>query len=136
MPDIAIDHAHRLVARGRVAAEQAGVRAVFAVLDRGANLVTFTRMDDAWLASNELALAKARASVMFRMPSEALNAPLQVGVPAPHFDHVHAGGLLLMGGGIPLFDEQGALLGALGVSGGTPEQDAAIARAASAYGRE
>ena len=41
-----------------------------------------------------------------------------------------------MGGGIPLFDEQGALLGALGVSGGTPEQDAAIARAASAYGRE
>lgn len=65
MPDIAIDHAHRLVARGRVAAEQAGVRAVFAVLDRGANLVTFTRMDDAWLASNELALAKARASVMF-----------------------------------------------------------------------
>lgn len=136
MPDIAIDHAHRLVARGRQAAEQAGVRAVFVVLDRGANLVTFTRMDDAWLASNELALAKARASVMFRMPSEALNAPLQVGVPAPHFDHVHAGGLLLMGGGIPLFDEQGALLGALGVSGGTPEQDAAIARAASAHGHE
>lgn len=136
MPDIAIDHAHRLVARGRQAAEQVGVKAVFAVLDSGANLVTFTRMDDAWLASNELALAKARASVMFRMPSEALNAPLQVGVPAPHFDHVHAGGLLLMGGGIPLFDEQGALLGALGVSGGTPEQDAAIARAASAYGRE
>jgi uncharacterized protein GlcG (DUF336 family) len=130
MPDIAIDEAHRLVARGRQAAEQAGVKAVFAVLDRGANLVTFTRMDDAWLASNELALAKARASVMFRMPSEALNAPLQVGVPAPHFDHVHAGGLLLMGGGLPLFDEQGALLGALGVSGGTPEQDAAIARAA------
>jgi len=90
------------------------VKAVFAVLDRGANLVTFTRMDDAWLASNELALAKARASVMFRMPSEALNAPLQVGVPAPHFDHVHAGGLLLMGGGIPLFDAQGALLGARG----------------------
>ncbi|WP_445656707.1 GlcG/HbpS family heme-binding protein [Achromobacter sp. NCFB-sbj8-Ac1-l] len=136
MPDIAIDEAHRLVARGRQAAEQAGVKAVFAVLDRGANLVTFTRMDDAWLASNELALAKARASVMFRMPSEALNAPLQVGVPAPHFDHVHAGGLLLMGGGIPLFDEQGALLGALGVSGGTPEQDAAIARAASGHGRE
>lgn len=134
MPDITIDHAHRLVARGRQAAEQAGVTAVFAVLDRGANLVTFSRMDDAWLASNELAMAKARASVMFRMPSEALNAPLQVGVPAPHFDHVHAGGLLLMGGGLPLFDEQGVLVGALGVSGGTPAQDAAIARAASGQG--
>lgn len=130
MPDIALDHAHRLVAQGRQAAELAGVNAVFAILDRGANLVTFSRMDDAWLASNELALAKARASVMFRMPSEALNAPVQVGAPLPHFDHVHAGGLLLMGGGLPLFDGSGALIGALGVSGGTPEQDAAIARAA------
>ncbi|HZF83750.1 MAG TPA: heme-binding protein [Burkholderiaceae bacterium] len=132
MPDIAIDHAHRIVARGRDAAKAAGLSAVFAILDRGANLVTFSRMDDAWLASNELALAKARASVMFRMPSEALNAPLQVGVPAPHFDHVHAGGLLLMGGGVPLFDGAGVLIGALGVSGGTPEQDAALARAAIA----
>ncbi|WP_398493168.1 heme-binding protein [Variovorax sp.] len=130
MPDIAIDHAHRVVARGRQAAQEAGVNAVFAVLDRGANLVTFSRMDDAWLASSELAMAKARASVMFRMPSEALNAPLQVGVPAPHFDHIHAGGLLLMGGGLPLFDEGGVLIGALGVSGGTPDQDAALARAA------
>ncbi|MBB1626376.1 heme-binding protein [Achromobacter sp. UMC71] len=130
MPDIALDHAQRLVARGRQAAGQAGVNAVFAVLDRGANLVAFARMDDAWLASNELAVAKARAAVMFRMPSEALSAPVQVGVPLPHFDHVHAGGLLLMGGGVPLFDGQGALIGALGVSGGTPEQDAAIARAA------
>ncbi len=132
MPDIAIDHAHRVVARGRQAAQAAGVNAVFAVLDRGANLVTFSRMDDAWLASSELAMAKARASVMFRMPSEALNAPLQVGVPAPHFDHIHAGGLLLMGGGLPLFDEGGVLIGALGVSGGTPDQDVALARAAIA----
>lgn len=132
MPDITLDHAHRLVARGRLAAEQEGVNAVFAILDGGANLVAFSRMDDAWLASNELAMAKARASVMFRMPSEALNAPLQVGVPLPHFDHLHAGGLLLMGGGLPLFDSEGALIGALGVSGGTPEQDAALARAAVA----
>lgn len=132
MPDIALDHAQRIVAQGRQAAKAAGLNAVFAILDRGANLVTFSRMDDAWLASNDLALAKARASVMFRMPSEALNAPLQVGVPAPHFDHIHAGGLLLMGGGVPLFDRDGALIGALGVSGGTPAQDAALAQAAVA----
>lgn len=89
-------------------------------------------MDDAWLASSELAQAKARTSVMVRVPSEALNTPLQLGVPIPHFDHVHAGGLLLMGGGLPLFDDDGALIGALGVSGGTPEQDAALARDAVA----
>lgn len=132
MPDLSLDTAHDIVARGRVAAKAAGLNAVFAVLDSGANLVSFSRMDGAWLASNELALAKARTSVMFQMPSEALNAPLQLGQPVPHFDHIHAGGLLLMGGGLPLFDGNGVLIGALGVSGGTPEQDAALARAAAA----
>lgn len=132
MPDLALDHAHRIVARGRAAATEAGLNAVFAILDSGTHLVAFSRMDGAWLASNELAIAKARTSVMFQAPSEALNAPLQVGEPVPHFDHIHAGGLLLMGGGLPLFGEDGVLIGAIGVSGGTPEQDAALARAAAA----
>lgn len=132
MPNVSLDKAQQIVAHGRAAAQKAGLNAVFAILDTGANLVTFSRMDGAWLASNELALAKARASVMFQMPSEALNAPLQVGQPLPHFDHIHAGGLLLMGGGIPLFDPEGTLIGALGVSGGTPEQDTALARVAAA----
>jgi len=132
MPDIALDHAHGIMARGRAAAVKAGLNAVFAILDSGAHLVTFSRMDGAWLASNELAIAKARTSVMFQAPSEALNAPLQVGEPLPHFDHIHAGGLLLMGGGLPLFGDNGVLIGAIGVSGGTPEQDAALARAAVA----
>lgn len=130
MPEISIDHANRIIAQGQQAATTAGINAVFAILDRGANLVSFSRMDDAWLASNDLALAKARAAVMFRQPSEALNTPLQVGLPTPHFDHIHPGGLLLMGGGLPLFDDEGGLIGGLGVSGGTPEEDAALARAA------
>lgn len=132
MPDIALDHAHRIVAQGRAAANEAGLKAVFAILDTGANLVTFSRMDGAWLASNELAIAKARASVMFQAPSETLNPPLKVGEPVMHFDHIHSGGLLLMGGGLPLFDDDGVLIGALGASGGTPEQDAALARSAAA----
>lgn len=132
MPNLSLDRAHQIIAQGCDAAKEVSLNAVFAILDTGANLVAFSRMDGAWLASNELAIAKARASVMFQMPSEALSGPLQVGVPLPHFDHIHAGGLLLMGGGLPLFDADGVLAGALGVSGGTPEQDAALARAASA----
>ncbi|MET4575973.1 GlcG/HbpS family heme-binding protein [Ottowia thiooxydans] len=130
MPNILLDNAHRIVAQGREAAERAGLKAVFAILDTGANLVAFSRMDGAWLASNELAIAKARASVMFQLPSESLNSPLQIGQSLAHFDHIHSGGLLLMGGGIPLFGEDGALTGGLGVSGGTPDEDAALARAA------
>jgi uncharacterized protein GlcG (DUF336 family) len=132
MPELTLDHARRLVAQGEAAASEIGLKAVFAVLDTGANLVTFSRMDGAWLASNELAIAKARTAVMFQAPTEALNAPLQVGEPALHFDHIHHGGLLLIGGGVPLHDSDGTLIGAVGVSGGAPDQDAAIARAAAA----
>ncbi|CAM4316645.1 heme-binding protein [Nocardia ninae] len=126
---IGLDHAHQLITCGRTAAEELGLCAVFAVLDTGANLVAFARMDRAWLASNDLAVAKARTSVTFQAPSEALNTPLQLNQPVPHFDHLN-GGLLLMAGGLPILDDAGQLIGAIGVSGGTPEQDAEIARAA------
>ena len=132
MPELTLEHAQRLVAKGREAAEAAGMKAVFAVLDKGANLVTFSRMDGAWLASNDLAIAKARTAVMFQAPTDALNAPLELGKPMLRFDHIHHGGLLLVCGGVPLFDDDGALSGGLGASGGMPEQDAALARAATA----
>ncbi|GAB5901307.1 GlcG/HbpS family heme-binding protein [Mycolicibacterium mageritense] len=127
MPELTLEHANRLITHGCSAAQKAGIQAVFAILDKGANLVAFSRMDGAWLASNELAIAKARTAVMFRAPTHNLSAPLQIGVPQLHFDHIHTPGLLLVGGGVPLFDEDGDLIGGLGVSGGTPEQDAALA---------
>lgn len=129
-PSLTLEFAHRVTEAGHDKARALGLNAVVAVLDSGANLVSFARMDGAWLASNDLALAKSRTSVMFEAPSESLNAPLQLGEPLPHFDHTN-GGLLLMGGGMPLFDAEGTLIGAVGVSGGTPEQDAEIARAAA-----
>lgn len=125
---ITLDHANDLIRRGRAAAAAVGLRAVFAVLDPGANLVAFGRSDGAWLASNDLAIAKARTSVMFQMPSGDLGSPLTLGEPMPHFDHIS--GLLLMGGGLPIVDEEGNLIGGFGASGGTPEQDAELAREA------
>ncbi|MDL9938882.1 heme-binding protein [Gordonia sp. ABSL1-1] len=129
-PTITLQAARRIIANGQLRADELGLRAVFAVLDGGANMVAFERMDGAWLASNDLAITKARTSVMFEAPSEALNAPLTLDQPVPHFDHTN-GGLLLMGGGAPIFDEDGHLGGAVGVSGGTPEQDADMARVAT-----
>lgn len=128
-PTITLETATQIIAKGRSKARDLKLNAVFAVLDSGANLVAFERMDGAWLASNDLAVAKSRTAVMFEAPSEALNAPLQIGEPVPHFDHTN-GGLLLLGGGVPIVDNDGRLIGALGVSGGTPEQDAEIARTA------
>lgn len=128
-PTITLQAASKIIDVGQEKARDLGLNAVFAVLDSGANLVAFQRMDGAWLASNDLALAKSRTSVMFEAPSEALNSPLQVGEPLPHFDHTN-GGLLLMGGGVPIVNDEGQLIGGLGVSGGTPEQDAEIAQTA------
>lgn len=129
-PTITLDAARHAIAKGQIKADELGLRAVFAVLDAGANLVAFDRMDGAWLASNDLAITKARTSVMFEAPSEALNQPLQLDQPVPHFDHTN-GGLLLMGGGVPIVDDTGTVIGAIGASGGTPEQDAEMARAAT-----
>lgn len=89
-------------------------------------------MDGAWLASNDLAIAKARTAVMFQAPTIALAAPLELGKPTLHFDHIHSPGLLLVGGGVPLLNDSGELIGGLGASGGSPEQDDALARAAAA----
>lgn len=130
-PTIALEQACRVIANGQAEARELGLCAVIAVLDAGANLVAFQRMDGAWLASNDLAIMKARTAVMFEAPSEALNLPLKLDQPVPHFDHTN-GGLLLMGGGMPIFDSAKSLIGGVGASGGTPEQDAAIARAAVA----
>lgn len=126
---ITLATALEVIAQGRAKADDLGLRAAFAILDAGANLVAFERMDGAWLASNDLAVAKARTSVMFEAPSEALNMPLTLDQPVPHFDHTN-GGLVLMGGGSPIFDDGGILIGAIGASGGTPDQDAEMARAA------
>lgn len=128
-PTITLAKATQLIANGQAKADELRLSAAFAVLDAGANLVAFARMDGAWLASNDLALTKARTSVMFEAPSETLNMPLKLDQPLPHFDHTN-GGLLLMGGGVPVFDDTGNLIGGIGVSGGTPEQDAEIACAA------
>ena len=128
-PTITLDAAHQILARGRAKAAALDLHAVFTVLDAGANLVAFERMDGAWLASNDLAVTKARTAVMFEAPSETLNAPLQLDQPPAHFDHTN-GGLLLMGGGLPVFDDAGHLIGGVGASGGTPDQDADMARAA------
>lgn len=129
-PTITLTTAREIIDKGQARADELGLRAVFAVLDAGANLVAVQRMDGAWLASTDLAITKARTSVMFEAPSQALNTPLELNAPLPHFDHTN-GGLLLMGGGLPIVDDSGTLIGAVGASGGTPDQDADMAAAAT-----
>jgi len=111
-------------------AAELGVRANIAVLDEGAHLKAFTRMDGAVLGSIDVALAKARTSALFGITSQAVWDHCKPGAPAPGLERSN-GGLMTFPGGVPLV-ANGALVGAVGVSGGSPAQDAEIAIAGAA----
>ena len=120
-----------MIAAAEARAGEIGVPVNIAVLDAGAHLKAFTRMDGAVLGSVEVATSKARTSVLFEVPSEAVWEYCKPGAPAPGLERSN-GGLATFAGGIPLFDASGVLIGAVGVSGGLVPQDLEIARAAAA----
>jgi uncharacterized protein GlcG (DUF336 family) len=109
-------------------AEEIGVDMNIAIVDEGGHLVQFSRMDDAWLGSIDIALKKAKTAVYFRMDSGGLGAISQPGGPVYGIEHSNAG-LVTFGGGLPITDDSGRITGAVGVSGGNVEQDCAVAEA-------
>ncbi|WP_407563809.1 GlcG/HbpS family heme-binding protein [Streptomyces sp. 184] len=128
MSALTLHTATRIAAAGRAAAETIGTAMNIAIVDAGGHLLHFTRMDDAWLGSVDLALKKARTSVLFPMPSAALGEISQPGGPVYGIEHSN-GGLISFGGGLPLTDAAGHAVGAVGVSGGTADQDTHVAEA-------
>jgi uncharacterized protein GlcG (DUF336 family) len=105
-----------------------------AVVDAGARLVAFARMDGALLASIDIAQRKAMTAMMVKMTTRDLAPLSQPGAPLFGIE-VTNGGLVLFAGGIPLADPEGEPVGAIGVSGGTVEQDHEVAEAgAAAFG--
>jgi uncharacterized protein GlcG (DUF336 family) len=108
-----------------------GLPVIVAVLDAGAHLKAFRRMDGAVLASIDIAISKARTAVLFQANSEAVWEYCKPGAAAPGLELTN-GGLAPFGGGIPIRSRDGTVIGALGVSGGTVAQDVEVAQAALA----
>lgn len=106
-----------------------GLPVIVAVLDAGAHLKAFRRMDGAVLGSIDIAISKARTAVLFQANSEAVWEYCKPGAPAPGLQLTN-GGLATFGGGIPVRSRDGTVIGALGVSGGTVDEDVEIAKAA------
>jgi glc operon protein GlcG len=99
-----------------------------AVTDSGGNLVAFQRMDGAMLASIQIAQHKARAAVTFRRPTKVF----EDGINLMHLNYLLAfDGIIASRGGIPLLDK-GAIIGAIGCSGGTDSQDGIVSMAGAA----
>ena len=99
-----------------------------AVVDSGANLVAYARMDGAWLGSKDISIRKAQTAVYFQMPSAEIGKLSQPGGPLYGIE-ITNGGLVSFGGGFPIMDKKHGMIGAIGVSGGLVTQDETVAEA-------
>ena len=109
-------------------AVEIGVPMVIAVVDQGGNLVLQERMDDSLLASISLAFGKAYTAVSLKMPTDEVAKLVTPGNPLYGLSSNDQGKYVVFGGGFPLFDKQ-IIVGAVGVSGGTVDEDMLVARA-------
>ena len=125
---ITLKQAQTAVEAAHQKAQAMGVKMNIAVVDAGANLVAFIRMDDAWLGSLDISIKKAKTARFFDMPTGAIGGLSQPGGPLYHIEHSN-GGLITFPGGIPIKGDGGLVMGAIGVSGSTVEDDHAVAEA-------
>jgi uncharacterized protein GlcG (DUF336 family) len=129
--DLSLEQAQAVLDAAIAAAEEQGTLMDIAVVDAGGNLKAFARMDGAWRGSIDIAMKKAATARFFDLPTEALGELSQPGGPLYGIE-VSNGGLITFPGGLPLQAEDGTVIGAIGVSGSTVENDRAVAEAGAA----
>jgi uncharacterized protein GlcG (DUF336 family) len=123
--------ARRVIAAAEKKSVEIGQPMNIAVADGGGNLVAHVRMDGAWLGSIDISQKKAYTSRAFDIATKDLAAHSQSG---GQFFGIHAsndGKIMIFAGGIPL-KKDGKVVGAIGVSGGSGDQDHAVAEAGAA----
>jgi len=123
-----LEDARRIIAAAEKKADEIGQPMNIAVADAGGNLVAHVRMDNAWLGSIDISIKKAWTSRAFDITTKDLADNSQSG---DQFFGIHAsndGKVMIFAGGIPL-KKDGKVVGAIGVSGGSGEQDHTVAEA-------
>ncbi len=128
---IILEDARRIIAAAEKKADEIGQPMNIAVADAGGNLVAHVRMDNAWIGSVDISIKKAWTSRAFDITTKDLGDNSQSG---DQFFGIHAsngGRVMIFAGGIPL-KKDGKVVGAIGVSGGSGEQDHSVAEAGAA----
>jgi len=128
MADITAKQAQAVLEAALKKAEKIKTKMDIAVVDAGANLKAFIRMDDAFLGSIDIAIKKAKTARMFNMPTGDLGKLSQPGAPLYNIEHSNDG-LITFPGGVLLKNKEGAIIGAIGVSGSSVEDDHLVATA-------
>lgn len=124
--------ANSLIEKVKEKAAEIGVNAVVAVSNEAAHPVSVQCMDDSYIASYDVAVNKAYTVVALKMPTTALKELAAPGGSLYGIQFTNGGKIVIFGGGVPLYDKQGRLIGGLGVSGGSEGQDTGLAE----YGGE
>lgn len=128
---ITLQQAQAAVEAALAKSKDLGVLMNIAIVDAGTNLVAFAHMDGAWLGSIDISQRKARTARYFDMPTGAIGGLSQPGGSLYNIEHSN-GGLITFPGGLPIKNAGGEVIGAIGVSGSTVENDHAVAEAGAA----
>lgn len=127
--DLTANVAERMISAAVKKSVELGVKMNIAVVDHGANLKAFHRMDGAWLGSIDIACKKAKTARLFDMPTGLIGQISQPGGSLYNIEHSNDG-LITFPGGLPITNKSGDVIGAVGVSGSTVENDQIVAQAA------
>jgi glc operon protein GlcG len=125
-PGISLALAKKLVAAAEAEAAKNGWQEVIAVVDSGGRLVAFERMDNAQLASIDIAISKAVTANAVKRPTKALQDSVAPGSSTPRMSGLP--GITPIDGGLPIVVD-GKIVGAIGAAGGASSQDGEIAAA-------
>ena len=128
MMNLTLEMAEKIIAAAKVKAKDIDTKMNIAVVDAGANLVAFVRMDGAWLGSLDISIKKAKTARFFDMNTGSVGELSQPGGSLYNIEHSN-NGLITFPGGIPLKNADGEIIGAIGVSGSAVENDHAVAEA-------
>lgn len=126
--NITLEQAQKIIESALNKAKKMDLKMNIAVVDAGVNLVAFAKMDDAWLGSIDIALKKAETARYFNMPTGEIGKLSQPGGPLFNIEHSN-GGLITFPGGIPIKNSKNEIIGAIGVSGSSVENDHEVASA-------
>ena len=129
VPSLSLEDARQLIGAAEKKADELGVPYNIAVVDAGGNLIAHARMDGAWLGSINISINKAWTARAFDMPTGELAKMAQSGKPLFGINSTNHEKVVIFAGGAPIKIDD-VVIGALGASGGTVEQDQKVADAA------
>lgn len=126
--NITLEQAEKIIVAAKAKSIEIDTKMNIAVVDAGANLVAFARMDGAWLGSLDISIKKAKTSRFFDMNTGVIGELSQPGGALYNIEHSN-NGLITFPGGVPVKDANGNVIGAVGVSGSSVENDHTVAEA-------